>query len=101
MLQPKKWVLDKEEKKAKSRYLYFHVLLHFLITLLILSDLKYWKIAMIIMITHYFIDTLKLYGTSNFKQKNILFFIDQLLHIIVLYLLAYFVNIAKHSLELL
>jgi hypothetical protein len=101
MLQPKKWILDKEEKKAKSKYLYFHVLLHFLVTMLILWDLKYWKIATIIMISHYFIDALKLYVTPKFKQKNIPFFIDQLLHIIVLYLVAYYGNVVNHSLELL
>lgn len=101
IMQPKKWVLDKEVKKIKSKYLYVHVFLHFLVTLLLLWDLKYWKIAFVILITHYLIDVLKLYITPKFKQKNILFFIDQLLHVFVLYAVAYYGDILSNTIELL
>lgn len=97
LLQPNKWVLHKEEKKAASKYLYFHVLIHVAITLLLLWDFSYWKMALIILVTHYFIDLLKLYVNPFFENKSIPFFIDQVLHIIVLYCCAYFDNLWSHT----
>jgi hypothetical protein len=97
MLQSKKWVLDKEANKVKSKYLYVHVILHFLVTLILLWDISYWKIALIIMITHYIIDLLKLYVGPKIKHKNIPFFMDQILHILVLYSIAYYGNLANHT----
>ncbi|WFO16273.1 DUF3307 domain-containing protein [Cellulophaga baltica 4] len=73
IFQSSKWVKDKEEKKVKSKYIYYHTLIHFALTLLILWDLKYWKIAIIIAISHYLIDLLKLYVTPSFKNKNLPF----------------------------
>ena len=99
LLQPNKWVLDKEEKKAASKYLYFHVLIHFAATMLLLWDLHYWKIALVILVSHYIIDLTKLYVNPLFKNKSIPFFIDQVLHIIVLYCCAYFDNLWMHTLE--
>lgn len=98
MLQPKKWVLDKEAHKVKSIYLYLHVLLHFAVTLILLWDLKYVKSALIIMISHYFIDLLKVYLNPKFHNKNIPFFLDQLLHLIVLYVVAFSGNLPNHAL---
>lgn len=100
LLQPNKWVLHKEEKKAKSKYLYFHVLIHLIATLLLLWDLGYWKIAFVIVVSHYLIDLIKLYVNPLFKDKSIPFFIDQVLHIIVLYCCAYFDNLWIHTQEL-
>lgn len=100
LLQPNTWVLHKEEKKAASKYLYFHVLIHAVVTLLLLWDFSYWKIALIILVSHYLIDLIKLYITPLFKNKNIPFFIDQVLHIIVLYCCAYFDNLWMHTTEL-
>lgn len=100
LLQPSKWVLHKEEEKAASKYLYFHVLLHFAVTLLLLWDLSFWKIALIILVSHYIIDLIKLYVNPLFKNKGIPFLIDQVLHIIVLYCCAYFENLGEHTLAL-
>jgi hypothetical protein len=100
LLQPNTWVLHKEEKKAASKYLYFHVLIHAVVTLLLLWDFSYWKIALIILVSHYLIDLIKLYITPLFKNKNIPFFIDQVLHITVLYCCAYFDNLWMHTTEL-
>lgn len=100
MLQPKRWVVHKEANKAASKYLYVHVLLHFAITMLLLWDLSYWKIALIIMVSHYVIDLTKLYINPLFENKSIPFFIDQVLHIIVLYCCAYFSGLWGHTLEL-
>ena len=90
LLQPNTWVIDKEDRKVASKYLYFHVLIHLAATMLLLWDLSYWKIALIIVVSHYIIDLLKLYVNPLFENKSIPFFIDQVLHIIVLYCCAYF-----------
>ena len=100
LLQPSSWVAHKEEHKVKSKYLYFHVLLHFLVTMVLLWDLSYWKIGLLIMVSHYIIDILKLYSTPLFKHANVPFFIDQLLHIIVLYFCAFYTNLWPHTLSL-
>lgn len=100
ILQPKKWVADKEVNKLKSKYLYLHVVLHFLITMLIVWDLSYWKMVLLITISHYIIDAAKLLVTTYFKNKSIPFFADQALHIGVLYLCAYYGNLINHSYEI-
>ena len=100
LLQPNRWVIHKEVHKAGSRYLYFHVLLHFLVTLLLLWDLKYWKLALIIMVSHYLIDLAKLHFTPLFRLKSIPFFIDQVLHIAILYICAFYGNLWGHTTQL-
>lgn len=89
LLQPTRWVVHKEANKIKSKYLYLHILLHFVLTMILLWDIKYWKLALIIAISHYVIDLGKLYVTQRFKLKSIIFFIDQFLHLAVLFLVAY------------
>lgn len=100
LLQPNSWVVHKEAQKAKSKYLYVHVLLHFGVTMLLLWDLTFWKIALVIMVSHYSIDVLKLYVTPLFKHANIPFFIDQLLHLVVLYCCSYYTNLWPHTVSL-
>lgn len=100
LIQPKKWVIHKEANKVASPYLYAHVVLHFLVTLLVLWDLSYWKIALVIMGTHYLIDLAKLYVNALFKNQSIPFFIDQVLHIVVLYGCAHFDNLYEETIGL-
>ena len=100
LLQSNTWVIHREENKVASKYLYFHVLLHFVVTMILLWDFRYWKIALIIMVSHYGIDLLKMYTTPLFKNKSIPFFMDQILHVIVLYCCAYFENLYEHTLSL-
>ncbi len=100
LLQPNTWVLHKEENKVASKFLYFHVVLHLAVTMLLLWDIKYWKIGLIIMVSHYFIDLMKLYTNPLFENKSIPFFIDQVLHVIVLYCCAYYMNLWEHTLDL-
>ena len=100
LLQPNRWVIHKETSKAKSKYLYAHVLLHMVLTMVLLWDLSYWKIALIITVSHYVIDLAKLYATPLFKLKSIPFFIDQFLHMVVLYGCAYYGNLWGHTMVL-
>lgn len=87
IFQPTQWVKDKEQKKEGSIYLYLHVLIHFLLALLLLWDLQLWWMAAIVAITHFLIDWAKL-RLQTFKTKRAWFFIDQLLHILVIALLS-------------
>jgi len=100
LLQPKRWVIQKEVKKAASGFLYLHILIHFLLIILLLWNIEYWKIALIIAVSHYVIDLLKIYATPLFKNKSIPFFIDQFLHIVVLYICAYYSNLMDHTITL-
>jgi hypothetical protein len=100
LLQPKQWVIQKEAKKAASGFLYLHILIHFLVIILLLWDIEYWKIALVIALSHYVIDLLKIYMTPLFKNKSIPFFIDQFLHIVVLYICAYYSNLLEHTITL-
>ncbi|MFD2727317.1 DUF3307 domain-containing protein [Hyunsoonleella rubra] len=83
ILQPQSWVLEKEKKKLKSFKLYFHVLIHIAITTLILWDASLWPVILIIGGSHLIIDGLKLTFQTK-KTKRLLFFIDQLLHVLVI-----------------
>lgn len=81
LLQPTAWVKDKEAKKAQSKYLFIHILIHGLIVLLLLWDFNYWLLALLLMILHGVIDIVKLYA-QNQNNKTRWFLIDQILHII-------------------
>lgn len=93
LLQPLKWVIHKQANKIRSQYLYLHVLIHFGLIMLLLWDLEAWKPALLIALSHYFIDLGKLYSIQWFKNKSIPFFLDQLLHIVVLFCVAFYTNL--------
>lgn len=83
LLQPNSWVIDKEVKKHKSKFLYIHCILHGLLAWLFIFEVSFWKNALLISILHGIIDWIKL----NFQKPNTKrnwFILDQILHIIVL-----------------
>ncbi|MFP7654665.1 MULTISPECIES: DUF3307 domain-containing protein [Chryseobacterium] len=83
ILQPNSWVADKENRKLKSRYLYLHVLIHTALTFIFLWNLQLWWVAALVGISHFIIDAAKLIF-QNIKTKKRWFFIDQVLHILVI-----------------
>lgn len=87
-LQPEKWVKEKEKKKLKSNKLYLHILIHILLTSVLLWDASLWTIILTIGITHFIIDATKLLIQKK-KTKQLLFFIDQLLHVSIIYICYY------------
>ena len=89
LLQPNSWVADKEQKKGKSKFLYFHVLIHIALVFIFLWNIQLWWIALIIGITHFLIDWAILQFQTP-KTKRTWFFVDQLLHIVVIVLLSVF-----------
>ncbi|WP_036820822.1 DUF3307 domain-containing protein [Polaribacter sp. Hel1_85] len=100
VFQPEKWVKNKEEKKVKSVKLYLHIGLHTVILLFVLQfNLKeYWLGFLLIITSHYIIDVLKLYLQKK-KTKRIWFFVDQLLHILILLIVSYLYGNSSFSLE--
>lgn len=98
VFQPKKWVAHKFLYKHKSKYLYLHILIHTLALFIILqANLKtYWLGVLLIIISHYIIDVIKLHlnktitiDNEAIKEKNkkinrFLFFVDQFAHLIIL-----------------
>lgn len=86
LLQPGKWVKAKEAKKLSAWQLYIHSLLHGVLVLLFLWNLQSWKYAVLIFIVHFIIDSMKLI-LQNDRNRRLLFFIDQALHFIFIYLM--------------
>ncbi|KJD34280.1 hypothetical protein PK35_00170 [Tamlana nanhaiensis] len=88
LLQPQKWVTHKETYKHKSKFLYFHILVHLVALIVVLQfNFSYWLGILIILISHYIFDVIKL----NLKPKmnpRILFGLDQLAHVIVIALVV-------------
>ncbi|MFZ4928555.1 DUF3307 domain-containing protein [Chryseobacterium sp. Mn2064] len=83
ILQPNSWVADKENHILKSKFLYLHILIHIVLSLIFLWDIELWWVAVLVGITHFIIDAAKL-SFQNVKTKKKWFFIDQLLHVLVI-----------------
>jgi len=91
LLQPKKWVREKENNKLHSVYFYIHILLHATLLVLILQNLTlYWPVIAFITLTHAIIDVVKL--TRKNQSSPQWFFIDQFLHITVILLAWHYVQ---------
>lgn len=88
MLQPDKWIEDKNQNTYKSKYLYYHIGIHFLLLLVVLQfDFKYWLALILIPISHYLIDLGKLLWKNKMETRR-LFLLDQLLHFLVIFLVT-------------
>ena len=83
ILQPTSWVTDKEQKKHKSIYLYFHLVLHFILAWLLIGELTFGWYALALAVLHGCIDVAKLHYQTSKTRRN-WFSIDQLLHLAVL-----------------
>ena len=80
IFQPHKWVEDKQRKMWTSPYLYLHVFIHFVLIMVLVWDMGFWRNALLLTGIHMLIDVFKI-DLSN--KKNI-FLIDQALHIITI-----------------
>jgi Protein of unknown function (DUF3307) len=87
ILQPLAWVNAKETWKLRAWQLYAHVLLHAVLVIVIVWDSYFWTWALLIAAAHFIIDALKI-SLQTEKTKRVLFFVDQLLHLIVLFVIA-------------
>ena len=88
LLQPQKWVIHKETHKHKSKFLYWHILVHFGALVLVLqANFNYWLGILIIILSHYIIDVIKLHLKSILNNR-LLFGLDQLAHLIIIALVV-------------
>ncbi|TYC10776.1 DUF3307 domain-containing protein [Bizionia gelidisalsuginis] len=85
VFQPTKWVKHKLKKKYKSKYLYYHIGVHFLaLTVVLQADFKtYWLTFLLVIPTHYVIDLIKLHFNTK-RNTRVLFVVDQIAHLLVL-----------------
>lgn len=88
LFQPDTWVKHKNKHKHTSKYLYLHVLVHLVaLSVILLFDTTYWLGVLIIILSHYVIDLLKLHLRTK-KNNRWLFAFDQLAHLIVIALVV-------------
>jgi len=88
LLQPQKWVVHKETHKHKSKFLYWHILVHLGALILVLqANFSYWLGILIIIISHYIIDVIKLHLKPALNNR-LLFGLDQLAHFIIIALVV-------------
>ncbi|MDP2089532.1 MAG: DUF3307 domain-containing protein [Flavobacteriaceae bacterium] len=84
LLQPANWVKDKEEKKYKSKYLYWHIGIHAITLLTVLQfNLKYVWGIILLLFSHFIIDLIKIKLRNRFNERY-LFFADQSAHMLVI-----------------
>jgi hypothetical protein len=87
LLQPTSWVLDKENKKHKSKYLYLHSLIHGILAWLFVGEIAFGWFALSLATAHGIIDFLKLQFQKK-KTKRNWFVIDQILHLLTIVIIA-------------
>lgn len=87
ILQPNKWVSDKEKKKEKSIYLYLHTALHLALMLLFVAEVDFIVYGIILAASHGMIDFMKLKYQKK-KTKRIWFSVDQVLHLVMIFIVV-------------
>lgn len=83
LLQPTSWVLDKENKKQGSIYLYIHIVLHFGLAWLLVGERSFGIFAAVLALAHGLIDLMKLHFQKP-ETKRSWFIADQILHLITI-----------------
>ncbi|AWI26160.1 DUF3307 domain-containing protein [Flavobacterium pallidum] len=83
ILQPTSWVVEKEQKKHKSIYLWIHILLHGILAWLMIREIRFIWFALMLAASHGLIDVLKLHFQKP-KTKRSWFIADQLMHVATL-----------------
>jgi len=84
VLQSDHWIEDKQLKKGKSKFLYLHIAIHAALLLLLLQfNTAFWLAFLIIPISHYVIDLIKIYLENKINSRY-LFVLDQIAHLAVI-----------------
>ncbi|MCD2421362.1 DUF3307 domain-containing protein [Niabella pedocola] len=91
VLQPSRWVEEKERKTYKSPKLYLHVLIHFALILLITMDTRYLPLAALVAGSHLLIDLAKL-RLQTARNRKLFFILDQALHLAVIVFAAWWME---------
>lgn len=85
-LQTSKSCADKAKNGFKSLKLYIHALITFVCAWLLSFSFNFWWMALIIAATHLLVDAMKSYAS----KCKFIFFIDQIIHIVVIVAACYF-----------
>lgn len=85
-LQTGKSCADKAKNGFKSPKLYIHALITFVCAWLLSFSFNFWWVALIIATTHLLVDAMKSYAS----RCKYIFFIDQIIHIVVIIAACYF-----------
>lgn len=83
LLQPARWIDERRQKKWKTGTLYLHGCVHIALAFgaLWLAGLPvFWYLAFLIGGTHILIDPIKAFA----KKKRLSFFLDQLIHLLII-----------------
>ena len=89
LLQPDKWVKNKEEQRHKSIYLYWHGLVHAVaLTSILQFNITYWFGIIVVTLSHLLIDLIKL-NLNGRVNIRLLFFADQIAHVVIIVGVAY------------
>jgi hypothetical protein len=84
VFQPTRWVKDKKHHKIASGKLTLHIIVTTLFAYVFSGQYSNWVIPLVIFISHYIIDLIKVY----LQEKFIYFVLDQLAHVLVIVLLC-------------
>ena len=99
LFQSDKSVSDKKANKIKSKYLYFHVLIHGIALIIcLLPSASYWAGILVILVTHFVIDLVKLSLLDKICPRK-LFVADQMAHLLVIALVVKFYEPYKIDFE--
>jgi len=89
VIQPNHWLKDKGEENYKSAYLYWHIAVHAVALVFMLQfKLAFWVGILSILITHFLFDLIKM-KLKGKLDKSVLFFSDQLAHMMVIAIVVY------------
>ncbi|MCG9792682.1 DUF3307 domain-containing protein [Flavobacterium algicola] len=89
LLQPDKWVKEKSIARQRPKYLCLHIGVHTLALIIALQfQFQYWIGIISIIFSHFIIDWIKL-RLQNKKNEILLFFLDQIAHLIIITFVVY------------
>ena len=86
LLQRKTWIEERTAKKWRAKTLYLHALIAGVLTYGLSGYYQNFWIPLLVMLTHFLIDTVKSYTGTTLKY----FLLDQLFHFIVIIVAWYF-----------
>lgn len=89
VLQPKSWVIDREEKQGKSFKLYLHVIVTTIVAYVFSGMYNNWIIPLVIFGSHLLIDYLK---SKTDKDRFSYFIADQTAHLFVIIFLWLYIE---------
>lgn len=89
LFQPDSWVKAKEKNRLESWELYIHALIHFVLIMILVSDLNFWAWALLLAVLHLITDIIKLFLQTK-KTRGAYFFADQVVHLMFICLVWIF-----------